>query len=238
MQFPQFLWEATLSNQTSIDDKDVFAFQNDMRYKRITWLMNMARFYPPIYHLITSTSITGRHTTQRLMFSCLNSSDLILVKKRKEKKKKLNVVWSAEYICGEGAHMLTPWWRGSLARSQAAAPQRKRATGWKLYFYDTQCWRCIFTEITAGRADDYWKSPCQKHHRSLALGDAIYIDTNTSYIFRRAEKITEVLNCNHSAGYVSKHRGFVVGVNCKHPYRKLCSWWVDHFPMSYSKYCT
>lgn len=116
--FPQFLWEATLSNQTSIDDKDVFAFQNDMRYKRITWLMNMARFYPPIYHLITSTSITGRHTTQRLMFSCLNSSDLILVKKRKEKKKKLNVVWSAEYICGECAHMLTPWWRGSLACKQ------------------------------------------------------------------------------------------------------------------------
>lgn len=87
MQFPQFLREATLSNQTSIDGKDVFAFQNDMRYKRITWLMNMARFYPPIYHLITSTSITGRHTTQRLMFSCLNSSDLILVKKRKKKKR-------------------------------------------------------------------------------------------------------------------------------------------------------
>lgn len=43
MQF-FLLWEAALSpaTHTSVDDKDVFAFQNDTRYKRITWLMNTA----------------------------------------------------------------------------------------------------------------------------------------------------------------------------------------------------
>lgn len=36
--------------KSSTDLNDVFAFQNDTRYKRITQLMNMPRFYPLIYH--------------------------------------------------------------------------------------------------------------------------------------------------------------------------------------------
>lgn len=81
MQF-FLLWEAALSpaTHTSVDDKDVFAFQNDTRYKRITWLMNTARLYPLIYHFIGNPHLQPQqrcHATQRPTLSCLKSSDSI-----------------------------------------------------------------------------------------------------------------------------------------------------------------
>lgn len=41
------------------------------------------------------------------------------------------------------------------------------------------------------------------------------------YIFKNAEKITKVLHLTTAPGYVSKHQGFAVSVNCKCPYKKL-----------------
>lgn len=87
-------WALSNHTQSSTDGKDVFAFQNDTRYKRITQLMNMPRFHPLIYHFSplyqksSSPSITGCHAAQRPTLSCLDSLDLISVKNR---KKKLNV---------------------------------------------------------------------------------------------------------------------------------------------------
>lgn len=158
---------------------------------------DLSPFFFFCYQKSSSPSITGCHTTQRLMFLCLNTSDLISVKKR---KKKLNVVWSV-CVWGECAPMLI---FQQLSLFTSSCISEKKSNWLKIYFNDTESCHCLFTETTAGRGDDYRISPCQKHHWSIEVSDAIYtrqrhnkktlIRFSIIYIFRPGEKLTKVLN--------------------------------------------
>lgn len=161
-------WRWGLSNltQSSTDLKDVFAFQNDTRYKRITELMNMPRFYPLIYHFFSlyqkcsSPSITACHTTQRPMLSCLNSLDSISVKKRRKVKSVFDLVNVFACVC---VTTVPPTIHKQL-------PLRRNEQLVENLFL----WYTTFTETTARRRDDWWISPCQKHHWRTEIGNAIY----------------------------------------------------------------
>lgn len=126
-----------------------------------------------------------------------------------------------------------------LGSFTSSCTSEEKSNWLKIYFYDTQCCQCIFTETTAQRRDDYRISPCQKHHWSIQLGDAIYTkqrlnqDTFLHHLhLQKDREITNVLHFTTLPGYVSEHRDFEMSVNSRCSHQKLSKWWVVHFPMS------
>lgn len=153
------------TRHSSIDDKNAFVSQNNMR---MTWLMNIVPFLSDI-----SPRLTLIHNRPPLHTKAdslhLNNSDLISLRTGGKKEVK---------CCPIGR--ISVWWRHAHRQHHL---REKEQLVEKSIFNDTQCCLCVFTGITAGRADDYW--PCQRHDRSVALADAIYRDKNTPHIFKK-----------------------------------------------------
>lgn len=114
----------------------------------------------PLYQKCSSPSITACHTTQRPMLSCLNSLDSISVKKRRKVKSVFDLVNVFACVC---VTTVPPTIHKQL-------PLRRNEQLVENLFL----WYTTFTETTARRRDDWWISPCQKHHWRTEIGNAIY----------------------------------------------------------------
>lgn len=153
-RFMEFLWDATLSNQTH-----KYWWQRCVCFSNVRGL-NSSWIWP-------SCSKTGHHARK---------ADVL----PSERKEMWNV-WSSDCV-----------WMCTINKTwifQLIHNTENRATGWNLFLSDTL--EGLYAEITAGDSANYWKSPFQKHHRSIVI-HAIYIAKTHLTTSKEAEKITAI----------------------------------------------